>query len=145
MKMPLISQMRYSQTDYSYEGENAIQTGAFIEISGEGDDVTLKNLTVDTNSKAKHGIQFYCVEGGKLDNVTVNGGSYTSVIVNGSKVKITSSVMNPDDGAYANIEYVYPFLCFAGDQHGVWLWNKAALTGMGLLSWTGCWLCGKRT
>lgn len=43
------------------------------------------------------------------------------------------------------VEYVYPFLCFAGDQHGVWLWNKAVLTGMGLLSWTGCWLCGKRT
>ena len=89
----------------SYEGEKAIQTGAFIEISGKGDDVTLENLTVNTNGEAKHGIQFYCVEGGKLDNVTVNGGFYTSVIVNGSKVEITSSVMNPDGGAYANIEY----------------------------------------
>ena len=29
------------------------------------------------------------------------------------------------------VEYVYPFLRFAGDQHGVWLWNKAALTGTG--------------
>ena len=42
------------------------------------------------------------------------------------------------------VEYVYPFLCFAGDQHGVWLWNKAALTGTGLLLWVGWWLCGKR-
>ena len=42
------------------------------------------------------------------------------------------------------VEYVYPFLRFAGDQHGVWLWNKAALTGTGLLLWVGWWLCGKR-
>ena len=42
------------------------------------------------------------------------------------------------------VEYVYPFLRFAGDQHGVWLWNKAALTGIGLLLWVGWWLCGKR-
>ncbi len=41
------------------------------------------------------------------------------------------------------VEYVYPFLRFAGDQHTVWLWNKAALAGLGLLWWVICWLAGK--
>ena len=41
------------------------------------------------------------------------------------------------------VEYVYPFLRFAGDQHTVWLWNKAVLAGLGLLWWVICWLAGK--
>ena len=79
-----------------------IANGAFITA---GNSVTLQNLTINTNRNVKHGVQFYCVTDGKLDNVTVNGGSYTSVIVNGSTVEISDSVMNPDAGAYANIEF----------------------------------------
>ena len=89
----------------SYTDSDLIN-GAFITVQGEnGDNVTLKSLTVNTNGKAKHGVQFYCVTGGKLDNVTVNGGSYTSVIVNGSEVTLTDCTLNPADGAYANVEY----------------------------------------
>ena len=82
-----------------------IANGGFIQAESNANNVTIKNLTVNTNGKAKHGIQFYCVTGGKVDNVTVNGGSYTSIIVNGSEVKISDSVLNPDKDAYANIEY----------------------------------------
>ena len=62
-------------------------------------------MTVDTNGKTKHGIQFYCAEGGKLKGVTVNGGTFTSVMVNGAKATLTDCTLNPADGAYANIEY----------------------------------------
>ena len=41
------------------------------------------------------------------------------------------------------VEYVYPFLRFAGDQHAAWLWNKAALAGLGLLWWVIYWFAGK--
>ena len=41
------------------------------------------------------------------------------------------------------VEYVYPFLRFAGDQHTVWLWNKAVLAGLGLLWWVIYWFAGK--
>ena len=89
-----------------------VSTGAFIEISGDdANNVTLKNLTVDTNKNAKHGIQFYCVEGGTLENVTVNGGYWTSVIVNGSTgITIKGCELNPiaateSKTPYAHIEY----------------------------------------
>ena len=89
----------------SYTG-NGLTNGAFITVQGEnGDNVTLKSLTVNTNGKAKHGVQFYCVTNGELNDVTVNGGSYTSVIVNGSEVTLTNCVLNPDANAYTNIEY----------------------------------------
>lgn len=42
------------------------------------------------------------------------------------------------------VEYVYPFLRFAGDQHGVWLWSKAALTGIGLLLWAALGLLAEK-
>ena len=42
------------------------------------------------------------------------------------------------------VEFVYPFLCFAGDQHGVWLYNKAVLAGMGLFLWTTNWFVLRR-
>lgn len=81
-----------------------IADGAFIEATENN--VTIQNLTVNTAGHAKHGIQFYCTEGGELSGVTVNGGSYTSVIVNGSRdISIKNCTLNPDSGAYANIEY----------------------------------------
>ena len=90
-----------------------IANGAFITVQGDGDNVTLKNLTVNTDEKAKHGIQFYSVEGGTLENVTVNGGYWTSVIVNGSTdITIKRCTLNPTGVAehekkqpYAHIEY----------------------------------------
>ena len=84
--------------------------GAFITMQGEGDNVTLQNVTIDTDKKVKHGVQFYCVKGGKLDNVTVKGGAWTSVQVNGSTdIVITDCTLNPDpkkgNNPYAYIEY----------------------------------------
>ncbi len=88
-------------------------TGALITIkdkdtdadSGSGDGITVKNLIVDAGNKAKYGVQFYCVDSGTLDGVTVKGGTYSSVLVNGAKAKITGCALVPADGAYANIEY----------------------------------------
>ena len=84
-------------------GETA--NGTMITVQQNVNNVTIKNLTVDTNGKTKHGIQFYCAEGGKLKGVTVNGGTFTSVMVNGAKATLTDCTLNPADGAYANIEY----------------------------------------
>ena len=63
-----------------------IEQGAFIETSSAN--VTIKDVIINTNGNAKHGVQFYCANDGKLENVTVNGGFYTSVIVNGATVAI---------------------------------------------------------
>ena len=84
-------------------GETA--NGTMITVQQNANNVTIKNLTVDTNGKTKHGIQFYCAEGGKLEGVTVNGGTFTSVMVNGAEVSLTNCTLNPAEGAYANIEY----------------------------------------
>ena len=84
--------------------------GAFITMQGDGNNVTLQNVTIDTDKKVKHGVQFYCVKGGKLDNVTVKGGAWTSVQVNGSTdIVITDCTLKPDpkngNNPYAYIEY----------------------------------------
>ena len=84
---------------------NETANGTMITVQQNANNVTIKNLTVDTNGKTNHGIQFYCVEGGKLEDVTVNGGAYTSVIVNGAEVSLTNCTLNPAKNAYANIEY----------------------------------------
>lgn len=81
----------------------AIANGGVLDITNN--DVTVKDLVVNTNVNAKHGIQFYCVTGGVVEGCTVNGGRYTSVCVNGAEVSIKSSTLNPDEGAYATIEY----------------------------------------
>lgn len=81
-----------------------LDNGAFITAGG--DNVTIQNITIDTNEKAKHGVQFYCVKGGEMDKVTVNGGYFTSVIVNGAEATIKNSILNLDEGqGYANIEF----------------------------------------
>lgn len=78
--------------------------GAFITAGG--DNVTIRNITINTNGNAKHGVQFYRVKGGEMDKVTVNGGYYTSVIVNGAEATIKNSILNLDEGqGYANIEF----------------------------------------
>lgn len=81
-----------------------LDKGAFITAGG--DNVTIRNITINTNGNAKHGVQFYRVKGGEMDKVTVNGGYYTSVIVNGAEATIKNSTLNLDDGkGYANIEF----------------------------------------
>ena len=93
----------------SYNGdasESSPANGALITIQGENaNNVTIQNLTVDTQGKVKHGVQFYCVTDGQLEDATVNGGAYTSVIVNGAEVSLTNCTLNPAKNAYANIEY----------------------------------------
>ena len=84
-------------------------TGAFITVGEGADGVTIKNVVVSVpvaEDENKHAIQFYKNEGGTLDGVTINGGNWTSVIVNGAtNVTVKDSVLNPNEGAYANIEY----------------------------------------
>lgn len=88
---------------YSITATEKIENGGFIETSS--DNVTIQNITINTDGNAKHGVQFYCAKGGTLENATVNGGYYTSVIVNGSEVTIENCTLNPEKDAYANIEY----------------------------------------
>lgn len=91
-------------------GHTLTYTGTTEDISGgafniTNDNVTITDLTINA-SDLKHGVQFYCTEGGELNGVTINGGVYTSVIVNGAtNVDIIDCVLNPADGAYTNIEY----------------------------------------
>lgn len=80
-----------------------IANGGVINITNNN--VTVRDLVVNTNGNAKHGIQFYCVTGGKVEGCTVNGGRYTAINVNGSEVSLKDVTLNPDAGAYANIEY----------------------------------------
>ena len=86
--------------DIDYKGS---ETGSMI--LAQGNNTALNNVTLNTNGKTNHGVQFYRVEGGSLNGVTVNGGAYTSVLVNGAKVSVTDSTMTPDEKAYASIEY----------------------------------------
>ena len=91
-------------------GHSVTYTGITENISGgafniTNDNVTINDLTINAGG-LKHGVQFYCTEGGELNGVTINGGVYTSVIVNGAtNVDIIDCVLNPADGAYTNIEY----------------------------------------
>lgn len=84
-------------------------SGAFVTVGKGSNDVTIKDVTLNIPSATfanKHGIQFYENDGGALENVTVNGGTYTSVMVNGStNVMLSNCDLNPHEGAYANIEY----------------------------------------
>ena len=88
----------------TYKANNQSAEGTFITVTGK--DVTLRDIIIDTNGKAKHGVQFYETTGGKLDGVTINGGTFTSVLVNGStEIEITDCILNPGENAYAHIEY----------------------------------------
>ncbi len=98
----------------STEADAVKQINGAIIVGKGADNVTIQDMTLNTSGRAKHGIQFYWNTDGKLDNVTINGGGYTSVMVNGAEVTITGCKLNPDnagenavreEGAYANIEY----------------------------------------
>ncbi len=89
----------------STDAEAVKQINGAIIVGKDADNVTIQNMTLNTSGRAKHGIQFYWNTNGKLDNVTINGGTYTSVMVNGATVEITGCTLNPDGSAYTNIEY----------------------------------------
>ena len=91
----------------TYAGEKKETNPSVLILANSGaDNVTVKNVTLDTNGNLKHGVEFFAADNGKLSGVTVNGGSGTSVQVNGSTgFTIENCVLNPNDGAYANIEY----------------------------------------
>ncbi|HIY04709.1 MAG TPA: S-layer homology domain-containing protein [Candidatus Anaerotignum merdipullorum] len=98
----------------STEADAVKQINGAIIVGKDANNVTIQDMTLNTSGRAKHGIQFYCNTDGKLNNVTVNGGAWTAVMVNGAKVTLTGCKLNPDDagdndvreeGAYANIEY----------------------------------------
>ena len=87
---------------YTGGSVEAPSNGAFLTAGGEN--VTIQNLTVETKNQIKHGVQFYSVKSGKLSGVTVNGGTYTSVIVNNSQNIILENCVLNSNG-YTNIEY----------------------------------------
>ena len=91
----------------TYEGENKTDNPSVLILAESGaDGVTVQNVKLDTKDKLKHGVEFFAADNGKLSGVTVNGGSGTSVQVNGSTgFTIENCVLNPGDNAYANIEY----------------------------------------
>ena len=87
----------------TYNGTTDNVSGGAFNITY--DNVTINDLTINAGG-LKHGVQFYCTKGGELNGVTINGGVYTSVIVNSAtNVDIIDCVLNPADGAYTNIEY----------------------------------------
>lgn len=98
----------------STEADTVKNINGAIIVGKGANNVTIQDMTLNTSGRAKHGVQFYWNTNGKLDNVTINGGGYTSVMVNGAEVTITGCKLNPDnagenavreEGAYANIEY----------------------------------------
>lgn len=116
--------------------------GAFITVENDGDDVLIKNVTIEAGENIKHGVQFYCVDGGALENVTVNGAAWTSVIVNGAKnIVLKNCELNPGSEAYANIDFamgvgvtVIPSMkledvSFGSDAPSVWV-DKATVDRM---------------
>ena len=91
----------------TYNSTDALANGAFITVNKDANNVTIKNATIVAD-KIKHGVQFYCNNGGELNNVTINGGDWTALQVNGAtNVDVVDTVLNPNDdnGVYANIEY----------------------------------------
>lgn len=75
-------------------------------ITVNGNDFTLQDVTINGNENvAKSAVHFYNTTGGNVTGATINGGGYTSILVNGAEVTVKDSVLNPDEHAYANIEY----------------------------------------
>lgn len=88
-----------------------ISDGAFVEATSDG--VTIQNIIIDADGKAKHGVQFYCCKNGKMQNVTVQNSYWTAVQVNGAEATITGCTFAPKSAwvggeqknPYANIEF----------------------------------------
>ncbi len=78
--------------------------GSFLTVASG--DVTIENITIDTDGKAQRAVEFYCCDGGALKSATVYGGYYSAVLVDGAtNVSVESCVLLPDEGAYGCVEY----------------------------------------
>lgn len=85
---------------------NVIANIADNLITAIADGFTLQNVTINTNGKVtKSAVHFYNTTNGNITGAAINGGGYTSILVNGAEVTVKDSTLNPDKGAYANIEY----------------------------------------
>lgn len=85
---------------------NVIAKVADNLITVNGNDFTLQDVTINGNGNVKKSaVHFYNTTGGNVTGATINGGGYTSILVNGAEVTVKDSILNPDNGAYANIEY----------------------------------------
>lgn len=96
--------------DVTIDGDNhAINVIADIAdnlITVNGNNFTLQDVTINGNGNVKKSaVHFYNTTGGNVTGATINGGGYTSILVNGAEVAVKDSVLNPDTNAYANIEY----------------------------------------
>lgn len=82
------------------DGDGNILSG-YIEVVA-ADDVIIKNLTVNADKSSKsYGIQFYKMDGGELENVTVTD-SKGGILVNGSKVTVSKITL--EDNEWGGIE-----------------------------------------
>lgn len=89
----------------TYTGGSADSLTSQGFLNTINDNVTIKNVTIEA-PYIKHAVQFYCTEGGTLDNVTINGAAWTAVLVNGSTgINIVDCDLNPAATAYANIDF----------------------------------------
>ena len=90
------------------------KTGAFITASKDANNVTIKNVTIDVDGKMKHGVQFYCNKGGKLNGVTVEDSYWTAVQVNGATgVTIDGCTLEPQAVAGEDTKRPYAFIEFS--------------------------------
>ena len=88
-----------------------VANGAFVETTSDG--VTIQDIVIDANGKAKHGVQFYCCTGGNMNNVTVRNSYWTAVQVNGAEATIEGCTFEPkaavvngkQESPYANVEF----------------------------------------
>lgn len=90
----------------TYIGTPATDTypfnGGLIDVTA--DDVKIVDVTIDTKDDAKYGVQFWKADGGEISGSTIKGGGYACINVNGSDVKLTDTVLDPSDKAYAHID-----------------------------------------
>ena len=64
-----------------------------------GDNVTIRNLTVDGKNTAKHGIQFYCAANGAIENVTSqNNNMGCGILINASTVTASGTIKFENNG-----------------------------------------------
>ena len=82
---------------------NGTTAGGTAIMAGSGN--VISDVTINAGN-ASHAVQFYQETSGELNNITVNGGTGTCVLVNGSTgIEIRNCTLNPGSGAYAHIEY----------------------------------------
>ena len=84
-------------------GEELANSGIFEFASVKN--IALKDITLEPGAGIKFGVNTWKTENCVLENVTINGGAYCCVEVNGTDVTMRNCVLNPSDVAYCNIEW----------------------------------------